>query len=98
MTLPRRSPYQVQPTGLVCRPSKQGEGAVVVFHQRGATLHPIAVVDVPDGADQALLDSMGMAANHPVGFVLTGALEHRSLIHLGSAEILDRACKRTFEV
>src|SRR5260370_33581731 len=77
-------------------PPQQREHAVSIFRDRGATAHPIAVVDVPDGSDQALLGAMNVAADHAVNLVPAGGLGHRA----GAAgwEVCWRRCDTALEV
>src|SRR5580693_3803981 len=77
-------------------PSQQREHAVSILRDGGATAHPIAVVDVPDGSDQALLGAMNVAADHAVGLVAAGRLGHRAIAEVG--QVFDRLLDPAFEI
>jgi hypothetical protein len=68
----------------------------MVLDQRGAVMNPIAVVDVPDGADQPLLGAMDMSADHTVDAMMPRGLEHRPIVEV--AEELDRPPDAVFQV
>src|SRR5216683_8153449 len=77
-------------------PPQQREHAVAIFRDRGATAHPIAVVDVPDGSDQALLGAMNVAADHAVNLVPAGGLGHGAIAEVG--QVFDRLFEPAFEI
>src|SRR5271170_7953967 len=68
----------------------------MILDQRGATMYPVAVVDVPDRPHQALLCAMNMPADHAVHPTAPGRLEHGPIIEV--AEVLDRPLHAVFQI
>jgi len=71
------------------------EATVVVLHQGGQRLHPIAVVTVQHTLDLADLGMVDVPAHHPVGTALSCLSRH---CHLKVADIADSALDFELEV
>ena len=67
-----------------------------VFRDRGTTLHPVAVIDVPDRSDAPLFRAMDVAADYSVDLVAAGGLGHGAIAEIG--QILDRLFDPAFEI
>src|SRR5216683_2228291 len=64
-------------------PAQKAQRPGLVLDQRGAALHPVTVVDVPDGADEPLLSAVDMSADEAVGALLPHGLEDRTIVKVG---------------
>ena len=69
--------------------------AVEVFDQRGATLDPIAGIQIDNVTDYLDLSAMDMAANHSVNVVLSRRLHDRLLV---VAHVLNRRLGFVFQI
>src|SRR5713226_7784767 len=60
-------------------PSEDLQRPVLLLNHRRSVSHPITVVYINDGSDQAMIRAMNMSADHTVGFVLARGRKHRSI-------------------
>ena len=75
--------HHAPPRGAQPDPLQQRKHAVVIFDRGGAAFHPVAVVDVADGANLPHLGLVRMAANDTVGPTPAGCLIHCAIAEVG---------------
>jgi hypothetical protein len=64
-------------------PSNYLQRPILLLDRCGPVLHPITVVHVQDGPEQAMLRAMYMSADHAVGLMLARGCKHCSIAEVG---------------
>src|ERR1700683_2592004 len=74
--------------GLLRVPSNQIQNAIVLLDQCGAALHPIAIVDVKDRTDHAMVGFVSMPADDAIDLEPARSFEHAAIFEID--HVMDR--------